>query len=104
MLLLRTTNESGASFIRTDQLDGETDWKLRRAPGVTQQLAQDSNLFDLSCEIYAEAPRKDIYDFVGTLTVKNADGTVSSLLCSPLSLLQHYPISFRFAVGVACFC
>lgn len=29
MVLLRTTNESGASFIRTDQLDGETDWKLR---------------------------------------------------------------------------
>ena len=29
MVLLRTTNETGASFIRTDQLDGETDWKLR---------------------------------------------------------------------------
>lgn len=28
-ILLRTTEESGASFIRTDQLDGETDWKLR---------------------------------------------------------------------------
>lgn len=30
MLLLRTTEKSGGSFIRTDQLDGETDWKLRR--------------------------------------------------------------------------
>ena len=29
MILLRTTNDTGASFIRTDQLDGETDWKLR---------------------------------------------------------------------------
>jgi phospholipid-translocating ATPase len=29
MILLRTTSEIGASFIRTDQLDGETDWKLR---------------------------------------------------------------------------
>lgn len=25
----QTTEKSGASFIRTDQLDGETDWKLR---------------------------------------------------------------------------
>ena len=29
MVLVRTTSEVGASFIRTDQLDGETDWKLR---------------------------------------------------------------------------
>jgi len=30
MMLLYTTDKSGAIFIRTDQLDGETDWKLRR--------------------------------------------------------------------------
>src|SRR5262249_11457336 len=29
MVLMRTTEASGACFIRTDQLDGETDWKLR---------------------------------------------------------------------------
>lgn len=29
---------SGACFIRTDQLDGETDWKLRVAVGCTQRL------------------------------------------------------------------
>lgn len=35
MLLLYTTEKSGAVFIRTDQLDGETDWKLRKAVGIT---------------------------------------------------------------------
>ena len=29
LLLLHTTDESETVFIRTDQLDGETDWKLR---------------------------------------------------------------------------
>ena len=29
LLLLRTSDRSGSCFIRTDQLDGETDWKLR---------------------------------------------------------------------------
>jgi len=29
MILLRTSEETGSCFIRTDQLDGETDWKLR---------------------------------------------------------------------------
>src|SRR5690606_36246479 len=31
LILLYTSEESGGSFIRTDQLDGETDWKLRKA-------------------------------------------------------------------------
>ena len=35
MVLLQTTEKSGSVFIRTDQLDGETDWKLRKAVGVT---------------------------------------------------------------------
>jgi phospholipid-translocating ATPase len=35
LLLLFTTEKSGGVFIRTDQLDGETDWKLRKAVGMT---------------------------------------------------------------------
>ena len=34
-LLLYTTEKNGSVFIRTDQLDGETDWKLRKAVAVT---------------------------------------------------------------------
>lgn len=29
---------SGSCFIRTDQLDGETDWKLKVAVACTQRL------------------------------------------------------------------
>ena len=35
LVLLQTTEKSGSVFIRTDQLDGETDWKLRKAVGFT---------------------------------------------------------------------
>ena len=35
MVLLYTTEKSGSIFIRTDQLDGETDWKLRKAVTIT---------------------------------------------------------------------
>ena len=41
IILLKTFNndiEDNHSFIRTDQLDGETDWKLRKALGTTQKL------------------------------------------------------------------
>ncbi len=68
MVLLRTTEGSGACFIRTDQLDGETDWKLRLAVPPTQRLGADRELFDIAAQVYAEKPQKDIHSFIGTFT------------------------------------
>ena len=31
LVLFYTTEKGGSVFIKTDQLDGETDWKLRKA-------------------------------------------------------------------------
>lgn len=42
MIFMRTTERSGTCFIRTDQLDGETDWKLRIAVATTQHLSSDA--------------------------------------------------------------
>jgi len=42
LVLLRTSDTSGTCFIRTDQLDGETDWKLRVAVPATQSRPQSS--------------------------------------------------------------
>ncbi|KAK2803824.1 hypothetical protein FQN50_006831 [Emmonsiellopsis sp. PD_5] len=56
----------GASdtFIRTDQLDGETDWKLRLPSPLTQNL----HLTELDrVRIIAGAPEKSVNDFVGTI-------------------------------------
>ncbi|KAM0786043.1 hypothetical protein ACM66B_006856 [Microbotryomycetes sp. NB124-2] len=69
MVLLRTSDASGSCFIRTDQLDGETDWKLRLAVERTQSLHSDSDLLEIGGEVYADPPTKDIHTFVGTLTV-----------------------------------
>ena len=41
MVLLKTTEKNGSCFVRTDQLDGETDWKLRMAVPSTQALPSD---------------------------------------------------------------
>ena len=42
IVLLKTSEKSGTCFIRTDQLDGETDWKLRVAVPTTQNLDKSS--------------------------------------------------------------
>jgi phospholipid-translocating ATPase len=65
LLLLRTSEKNGACFIRTDQLDGETDWKLRLAVQATRTLERDDDLFNVMGYAYVEAPRKDIYNFEG---------------------------------------
>ena len=63
---LATTTPQATSeiFIRTDQLDGETDWKLR-LPSV---LSQNLPLSDLQkLRISAAAPDRRINEFAGTL-------------------------------------
>ena len=47
----------GSCFVRTDQLDGETDWKLRVAVPSCQQLQSEQvsfkvQLFKFACVVY----------------------------------------------------
>jgi phospholipid-translocating ATPase len=51
LVLLKTSDASGTCFIRTDQLDGETDWKLRVAVPSCQKLSE-KELLMLDAEIY----------------------------------------------------
>ena len=55
-VLLKTSDSSGSCFVRTDQLDGETDWKLRIAIESTQSLPEEAALFNLDAEIYGKLP------------------------------------------------
>ena len=54
----------GETFIRTDQLDGETDWKLRLASPLTQSL--DPRDF-IMLTIVAGKPVKKVNEFVGKI-------------------------------------
>ncbi|TKY85994.1 hypothetical protein EX895_004819 [Sporisorium graminicola] len=61
---------NGSCFIRTDQLDGETDWKLRIAVELTQRMPTDelAVLRDRAV-VFAGPPIKDIHSFLGNLTL-----------------------------------
>ena len=65
MILLKTSEKSGTCFIRTDQLDGETDWKLRVAVSSTHNLEKYSDLLDIGAQVYAEKPQLSIHSFEG---------------------------------------
>ena len=63
LLLLYTTEKSGSIFIRTDQLDGETDWKPRKALSRTQTCRTPRDLLLCGGRVVAQPPSEAIYDF-----------------------------------------
>ncbi|XP_951951.1 cation transporting ATPase, putative [Theileria annulata] len=67
LLLLKTSDPNGASFVRTDQLDGETDWKLKRAVATTQAMSNLKDILGLYSVATVEEPRDDFYNFTGKI-------------------------------------
>ncbi|KAG6007211.1 hypothetical protein E4U21_006230 [Claviceps maximensis] len=55
---------SGETFIRTDQLDGETDWKLRLASALTQTIPPEEFV---RLRVTGGKPDKKVNDFWGTI-------------------------------------
>ena len=65
----------GEAFIRTDQLDGETDWKLRLASPLAQTLSASEYV---RLRLTAGKPDRRVNDFVGTLELlpkQNSSGS-----------------------------
>ncbi|KAF9762499.1 putative phospholipid-transporting ATPase IIB [Nosema granulosis] len=68
MVLLKTADYSGQLFVRTDQLDGETDWKARSTLPFIHN--GDMGLLE-HVKVIAESPHKDIYTFNGSITTES---------------------------------
>lgn len=73
LMLLRTGDGTGEAFIKTDQLDGETDWKLRTALGVTQDVTNDDALLTMDFSLISEPPMNDIHKFSGKLALSSTE-------------------------------
>ena len=101
LVMLRTHDASGSAFIRTDQLDGETDWKLRVAAGATQKLPSDEALAAAVLTLHAGPPTKEIYEFTGDVTVydESFDG---GCFQEPLGLEHTLWANTVLASGTAC--
>ena len=72
ILIIKTYDKN--IYIKTDQLDGETDWKLRKPIPYFQnlKLENDDNLEEIflsDCHFIIEPPSKKIYEFTGLLEV-----------------------------------
>ena len=98
MVFLRTTEKNGACFVRTDQLDGETDWKLKLAVSVTQKLDQTEEIFTLDASIHAEQPKRDIHSFVGKFSLHSEDKEIA--LSIENTLWANTVVASGTAIGI----
>jgi phospholipid-translocating ATPase len=74
---------SGEAFIRTDQLDGETDWKLRIASPLSQSLRLTEYT---KLHVVAGKPDRKVNEFVGTLTYAEDGQPSDENKSSPLTV------------------
>lgn len=101
LVLLRTSDKSGAVFVRTDQLDGETDWKLRLAVPATQKLQSDSDLLSIEASIYIERPQRDIHSFIGTFSREAGEEESLDL---QNTLWANTVVAAGMATGIVVYC
>ncbi|XP_010781033.1 cadherin-18-like [Notothenia coriiceps] len=90
----------GSCFIRTDQLDGETDWKLKVAVCCTQRLPAVGDLFSISAYVYAQKPQLDIHSFEGNFTREDADPQIHESLSIENTLWASTVVASGTVIGV----
>jgi len=77
MVVLATAKEDGTCFIETAQLDGETNLKLRKAAHNYTQSLIPQEIANLSGTVTADVPNHHLYQFKGSLEVKDFPEKIS---------------------------
>lgn len=73
LLLAYTKSENGTCFIKTSNLDGETNLKMRSVPAKFPTFACPEDLASLTGTIVCEKPNTRLYDFKGKLILQNQE-------------------------------
>ncbi|CAL8298913.1 unnamed protein product [Lota lota] len=100
MIFLRTSEKNGSCFIRTDQLDGETDWKLKVAVVCTQRLPALGDLFSIRAFVHAQKPQLDIHSFEGNFTREDSDPQLHESLSIENTLWASTVVASGTVIGV----
>ncbi|XP_078484830.1 putative phospholipid-transporting ATPase IIA [Ciona intestinalis] len=102
LILLKSSEKNGTCFIRTDQLDGETDWKLKLAIPSTQAMDDYASVINCGAHVYADKPHNDIHSFIGSFTMNDPTkpGLVEESLSIENALWANTVVASGTAVGL----
>jgi len=100
MILLYTTDKSKSIFLRTDQLDGETDWKLRKPVALTQEIGDPLSFISDKSYVLADPPSKQIYYFKGLCFVQQGVIQKKEALSLEQTMWANTVLASSSAVGI----
>lgn len=100
MILLYTLDKSKSIFLRTDQLDGETDWKLRKPVSFTQEIGNPQEFISDKSHILADPPSKQIYYFKGLCIFQKGIVQKKEALCLEQTMWANTVLASSHAVGI----
>ncbi|KAI3388018.1 hypothetical protein SNEBB_010321 [Seison nebaliae] len=72
LLLISSSEPNGVCYVQTANLDGETNLKIRQAVDCTSKCLTISTLKQLQGRIECEAPNRHLYEFCGTIYLKQS--------------------------------
>lgn len=103
MQLLWTSDPQEIVYLKTDQLDGETDWKLKEPVKYTQNILQQDKLKLLqqtsTCSVTCTEPSNAIYEFSGTF-FKESDSEDFEVLRLKNTMWANTVIASGEAIGL----
>lgn len=67
LVVLSTSDEDGACYVETRNLDGETNLKIRQSLRATQHIRRSKDLEQSKFKIESEGPHLDLYSYNGLL-------------------------------------
>lgn len=67
MVILSSSDQDGACYIETRNLDGETNLKIRQSLRATQEIRRSRDLERAKFRIESEGPQLDLYSYNGLL-------------------------------------
>ena len=100
MVLIYTSDKSKTIFLRTDQLDGETDWKLRKPVQLTQEMNDVKRFINDTAHIIADPPNKEIYKFEGNFVMKVMNSEKKESLSLEQTMWANTVLASSMAIGV----
>lgn len=70
VIILSTSDDDGACYIETRNLDGETNLKVRQSLKATQAIRHARDLEQCSFQVESEGPHLDLYSYSGVVKWK----------------------------------
>lgn len=94
LLIIHSDQDEGKCHIKTDQIDGETDVKIRKAVPYTQKLIEKGvNVLDKQMEVVVDTPNDLIYKF---------QGAIHEVDLNEKTILKQHSLNLENAVWAQC--